>query len=173
MQDIGLFWQLTIKTIDDLSIVGNENLTLEMYIMQLVYLKNIDARKETQNLENYQQSDKNLIGKKIDDKTLETNIPNQIKNQLKSTNQIKTNPVKKIDLDSIIDQISDENIEIDSDDDLILQAQNLARGQKTLSTSYLQRRLRIGYPRAARLMDELEDQGVVGPGDSGKPREVL
>ena len=83
------------------------------------------------------------------------------------------NPVKKIDLDSIIDQISDDNIEIDSDDDLILQAQNLARGQRTLSTSYLQRRLRIGYPRAARLMDELEDQGVVGPGDSGKPREVL
>ncbi len=83
------------------------------------------------------------------------------------------NPVKKIDLDSIIDQISDDNIEIDSDDDLILQAQNLARGQKTLSTSYLQRRLRIGYPRAARLMDELEGQGIVGPGDSGKPREVL
>ena len=83
------------------------------------------------------------------------------------------NPVKKIDLDTIIDQISDDNIEIDSDDDLILQAQNLSRGQKTLSTSYLQRRLRIGYPRAARLMDELEDQGVVGPGDSGKPREVL
>ena len=54
-----------------------------------------------------------------------------------------------------------------------MQAQNLARGQKTLSTSYLQRRLRIGYPRAARLMDELEDQGVVGPGDSGKAREVL
>ena len=31
MQDIGLFWQLTIKTIDDLRIIGNENLTLEMY----------------------------------------------------------------------------------------------------------------------------------------------
>ena len=83
------------------------------------------------------------------------------------------NPVKKIDLESIIDEINDDNIEIDSDDDLILQAQNLARGQKTLSTSYLQRRLRIGYPRAARLMDELEDQGVVGPGDSGKAREVM
>ena len=39
MQDIGLFWQLTIKTIDDLRIVGNENLTLEMYVIQLVYLK--------------------------------------------------------------------------------------------------------------------------------------
>ena len=46
MQDIGLFWQLTIKTIDDLRIVGNENLTLEMYIMQLVHLKNIDEKKK-------------------------------------------------------------------------------------------------------------------------------
>ena len=42
-----------------------------------------------------------------------------------------------------------------------------------LKAKRLQRRLRIGYPRAARLMDELEDQGVVGPGDSGKAREVL
>ena len=46
MQDIGLFWQLTIKTIDDLRIIGNENLTLEMYIMQLIHLKDLDDRKE-------------------------------------------------------------------------------------------------------------------------------
>ena len=63
MQDIGLFWQLTIKTIDDLRIVGNENLTLEMYIMQLVHLKNIDARKETHNLETNQQTEESLVGK--------------------------------------------------------------------------------------------------------------
>mgnify|MGYP001318558864 CR=1 FL=1 len=94
MQDIGLFWQLTIKTIDDLRIVGNENLTLEMYIMQLLHLKNIDSKKEIQNLDNNQQSNENLVGKKIDDKPLEGNIPNQIKNQLKSTNQLKTNPIK-------------------------------------------------------------------------------
>ena len=46
MQDIGLFWQLTLKTIDDLKIVGNENLTLEMYIMQLIHLKDIDINVE-------------------------------------------------------------------------------------------------------------------------------
>ena len=34
-------------------------------------------------------------------------------------------------------------------------------------------RLRIGYPRAARLMDELEENGIVGPGEAGKPRRVL
>lgn len=42
-----------------------------------------------------------------------------------------------------------------------------------LSTSLLQRRLRIGYPRAARLMDQLEDDGIIGPGEQGKSREVL
>ena len=117
MQDIGLFWQLTIKTIDDLRIVGNENLTLEMYIMQLVHLKNIDARKETQNLETNQQSDESLVGKKIDDKPLETNIPNQVKNQLKSTDQIKTNPVKNLLKDN-----QSAKIEITSFQDLIDQA---------------------------------------------------
>ena len=117
MQDIGLFWQLTIKTIDDLRIVGNENLTLEMYIMQLVHLKNIDARKETQNLENNQQAEESLVGKKIDDKPLETNIPNQVKNQLKSTDQIKTNPVKNLLKDN-----QSAKIEITSFQDLIDQA---------------------------------------------------
>ena len=119
MQDIGLFWQLTIKTIDDLRIVGNENLTLEMYIMQLVHLKNIDVRKENVNLENgnNQPSNENLVGKKIDEKILETNIPNQIKNQLKSTDQIKTNPVKSYSKDS-----QSSKIEITSFQDLIVQA---------------------------------------------------
>ncbi len=41
------------------------------------------------------------------------------------------------------------------------------------STSYLQRKLRIGYARAARIMDMLEERGVIGPGDGAKPREVL
>ena len=48
MQDIGLFWQLTIKTIDDLRIVGNENLTLEMYIMQLIHLKKLYEKKDVE-----------------------------------------------------------------------------------------------------------------------------
>jgi DNA polymerase-3 subunit gamma/tau len=119
MQDIGLFWQLTIKTIDDLRIVGNENLTLEMYIMQLVHLKNIDERKEILNIENNTNnlSNENLIGKKKDEKPLESNIPNQIKNQLKSTNQIKTSPLKNFTKDD-----QKFKIEITSFQDLIDQA---------------------------------------------------
>ena len=43
---------------------------------------------------------------------------------------------------------------------------------KKASASFLQRRLRIGYSRAARLIDMLEEQGIVGPADGAKPREV-
>jgi S-DNA-T family DNA segregation ATPase FtsK/SpoIIIE len=41
------------------------------------------------------------------------------------------------------------------------------------STTFLQRRLGIGYPRASRLMDQLEEEGIVGPADGSRPREVL
>jgi len=119
MQDIGLFWQLTIKTIDDLRIVGNENLTLEMYIMQLIHLKNIDEKKEILNTETNLNnlSGENLIGKKNDDNLLEKNTPNQIKNQLKNTNQIKTNPINILN-----ESFQKLEIKINSFQDLIDQA---------------------------------------------------
>ncbi len=64
----------------------------------------------------------------------------------------------------------DEN----SPDALVKQAIEVVRGSQRASASLLQRRLRIGYPRAARLIDELEDLGVVGPSQGGgKEREVL
>ena len=93
MHDIGLFWQLTLKTIDDLRIIGNENLLLEMYILQLIHLKQLDDQnKKINELENKEINQQNLIGKKIDEKPLEQNLTNQVKNQLKSVNQIKTKP---------------------------------------------------------------------------------
>ena len=103
MQDLGLFWQLTIKTIDDLRIIGDENLTLEMYVMQLVHLKNLDNTNEIINENNIQSEKKeNLSGKKLDEKNLETNLPNQVKNQLKNINQVKTSPVKSLSGDDNI-----------------------------------------------------------------------
>ena len=58
-------------------------------------------------------------------------------------------------------------------DDLIEEAIKLIRQTQKASTSMLQRQLRVGYPRAARLMDELEDLGVVGPSrGSGRERDV-
>ena len=118
MQDLGLFWQLTIKTIDDLRIIGDENLTLEMYVIQLVHLKNLDNTNEIINENNIQSEKKeNLSGKKLDEKNLETNLPNQVKNQLKNINQVKTNPVKSLSGD---DNIS--KFEITSFQNLILKA---------------------------------------------------
>ena len=61
----------------------------------------------------------------------------------------------------------------DSLDELLDKAIALARSYSKLSTSLLQRRLRVGYPRAARLMDQLEDQGIVGPSDGSKSRDVI
>lgn len=60
------------------------------------------------------------------------------------------------------------------DDDLIAEAVSLVRETQRASASLLQRRLRIGYPRAARLLDQLEEMGVVGPSQGGgRAREIL
>ncbi|MDE1945449.1 MAG: DNA translocase FtsK, partial [Patescibacteria group bacterium] len=59
------------------------------------------------------------------------------------------------------------------DDDLYEAAKAAVEEAGRASTSYLQRKLKIGYSRAARLMDVLEAKGVIGPADGSKPREVL
>ena len=59
------------------------------------------------------------------------------------------------------------------DDELYEEARIAIIEAGKASTSYLQRRLKLGYARAARLMDTLEERGVIGPGDGAKPREVL
>jgi len=59
-------------------------------------------------------------------------------------------------------------------DELLPEAIELVKRHQRASTSFLQRRLRIGYPRAARIMDTLEEEGIVGPPESGgRSREVL
>jgi DNA segregation ATPase FtsK/SpoIIIE, S-DNA-T family len=60
------------------------------------------------------------------------------------------------------------------DDALVEQAVEIVRQSQRASASLLQRRLRIGYPRAARLLDQLEEMGIVGPSTGGgRDREVL
>lgn len=68
---------------------------------------------------------------------------------------------------------SDNGNDDDSDDELYEQARDIVVTSGKASTSYLQRRLKIGYSRAARLIDLLEQRGVVGPQDGSKPRVVL
>ena len=137
MQDISLFWQLTIKTIDDLKIIGNENLMLEMYIMQLTHLKNIDDKKVALPSDNTSNKilEDNLIGKKNEDKLIENNAPNQIKNQLKSIDQIKTNPIK-----NLFKENQSAKIEIKSFKDLI----DKANKEKEIELKYdLERNVKL------------------------------
>jgi S-DNA-T family DNA segregation ATPase FtsK/SpoIIIE len=61
----------------------------------------------------------------------------------------------------------------DEDDDLYEDARATVMEAGKASTSYLQRKLGVGYARAARLIDMLEERGVVGPGNGAKPRDVL
>ena len=60
----------------------------------------------------------------------------------------------------------------DTEDDMYPDAKLVVMEAGKASASLLQRRLRVGYARAARLLDILEDKGVIGPGDGAKPREV-
>jgi S-DNA-T family DNA segregation ATPase FtsK/SpoIIIE len=59
------------------------------------------------------------------------------------------------------------------DDDMYDQAKQVVTEAGKASTSYIQRKLRVGYSRAARLMDLLEQRGIIGPADGSKPRPVL
>jgi S-DNA-T family DNA segregation ATPase FtsK/SpoIIIE len=61
----------------------------------------------------------------------------------------------------------------DPDDDMFKDAVNVVIENRKASTSLLQRRLRIGYGRAARLIEQMEEQGIIGQADGSRPREVL
>ncbi len=61
----------------------------------------------------------------------------------------------------------------EEEDDMFEEAKRTVMEAGKGSTSYLQRKLRVGYARAARLMDMLEERGIVGPADGSKPREVI
>ena len=111
--------------------------------------------------------------------------PSRVQNVFISDNEInnlvshwKNTPAgfkPQIDIHTVGDPINlQSNIDDSSkSDQLIDQAIAVAQKNNKISTSLLQRRLRIGYPRAARLMDELEDMGIVSASDGSKSRDVL
>lgn len=65
-----------------------------------------------------------------------------------------------------------DDFDTDGADELLEEAIETVRAAKKASASLLQRRLKVGYARAARLLDIMEEKGVIGPGDGAKPREV-
>lgn len=76
----------------------------------------------------------------------------------------------KNDVSPIFESMEEDT---EDDDDLYAEAKEIVISAGKASTSYIQRRLRVGYSRAARLIDMLEERGVVGPPDGSKPREIL
>ncbi|HEY0944936.1 MAG TPA: DNA translocase FtsK [Opitutaceae bacterium] len=66
-----------------------------------------------------------------------------------------------------------EDGDLGDDEELYRQALDVLKSTKRASTSMIQRRLRIGYNRAARIMDLMEDKGIVGPENGSSPREIL
>ncbi|HSW86557.1 MAG TPA: DNA translocase FtsK 4TM domain-containing protein [Rhabdochlamydiaceae bacterium] len=71
------------------------------------------------------------------------------------------------------DQSSGDGNDEGSRDSLYEQARSIVLETKNASTTYLQRKLKIGYARAASLMDELEAKGIIGPQEGSKPRRIL
>ncbi|MEN8252187.1 MAG: DNA translocase FtsK, partial [Patescibacteria group bacterium] len=82
-----------------------------------------------------------------------------------------SNGITSVDFDGDISGSSISSGE--SEDAVYGEAKEIVVTAGKASTSYLQRHLRIGYSRAARLMDELEENGVIGPPNGSKPREIL
>ena len=62
---------------------------------------------------------------------------------------------------------------LDDDDDMYESAREAVTAAGKASTSYIQRKLGVGYSRAAKLMDMLEERGVIGAANGSKPREVI
>jgi S-DNA-T family DNA segregation ATPase FtsK/SpoIIIE len=89
-------------------------------------------------------------------------------------------PAYRQEVQEQVDRVGDEEdgngldeLEEGSDDDLLPQAIDVLKSTRRASTSMLQRRLRIGYNRAARLMELMEQKGIVGPENGAQPREIL
>lgn len=67
----------------------------------------------------------------------------------------------------------DADIAINPDDDLVNQAITIIVETGNASTAFLQRKLKLGFPRAARIMDDIEAMGIIGPQEGAKPRKIL
>ena len=95
---------------------------------------------------------------------------------IKDNNPPLDGDINEIELAGSIEtgkNIFESDVKNGDDDELYEEAREAVMEAGKASTSYLQRKLKVGYSRAARLIDILEERGIVGPGDGAKPREVL
>ena len=131
MQDLGLFWQLSLKTIEDLKLVSNEDIALKMFVMQLIHIKNFEEYTYEQIPVDKQNEISNLKGKVNEEKTEEAKPVNFAKEQMKSTDQIKKQDKN---------ELKDQNIEIRSFSSLI----DLAEKNKEMELKFdLERNVKL------------------------------
>ena len=131
MQDLGLFWQLSLKTIEDLKLVSNEDIALKMFVMQLIHIKNFEEYTDVQIPVDKQNEISNLKGKVNEEKTEEAKPVNFAKEQMKSTDQIKKQDKN---------ELKDQNIEIRSFSSLI----DLAEKNKEMELKFdLERNVKL------------------------------
>ena len=136
IQDLGLFWQLTLKTIEDLNIVSNENITLEMYLMQLIHIKSIEEKYGESDLTD-SRIDRSLVEeKKVPENKSNFKTSRAVKDQLKNVDQVKT--LTKNEPVNTLETL--KNLKISSFEELI----KLAEKNKEMELKYdLERNVRL------------------------------
>ena len=88
---------------------------------------------------------------------------------VKSNNEIKNKVESKIE-----QAIEDKKVKIDNEKDpLFKEAVELVVNDEQASISYIQRKLKVGYSRAGRIVDQMEEMGIIGPHEGSKPRKLL
>jgi len=137
MEDLGLFWQLTLKTIEDLKIVSSENIALEMYLIQMIHIKGIeDCDNTTADFSKTISSRPITKKKQIEENSTELNPTNPIKDQLKNIEQVKT--LTRKNLENEIE--TDKKFQVRSFTDLI----SLAEKNKEAELKYdLERNVKL------------------------------
>ena len=79
---------------------------------------------------------------------------------------------RELELAKSKNSVSVDDIEVNPEDDLINQAITIIVETGNASTAFLQRKLKLGFPRAARIMDDIEAMGIIGPAEGSKPRKI-
>lgn len=112
---------------------------------------------------------KNAYKGELGDTALDFSDPNAVKN----AEEVYGGTAPEVDTDSLNFDALEDDMDKSDLDDLFDDARAEVITSGKASTSYLQRKFRIGYSRAASLIDQLEEQGIIGPANGSKPREVL
>ena len=110
-----------------------------------------------------------IQGAFIDDKEVER-VVDFIKEGSKA--QYDEDIIEKIDAGKPVN-VSDELADPSDNDELLPRAIEIAVETGKISASHLQRRLKVGFSRASRMIDQMQERGIISPPDGSKPREVL